>query len=1547
MSVGSVMLLLKCKKNLHAWYVNKKLLGPFICLVWLSCLIGVTTAHAKPPASLSFNHILASEVESVGYVVTIAQDPEGFMWFGGANGLARYDGYGVTVYRADSNDATALSHSYVNHILVASDGKMWLATRDGVNLFDPSLDSFKAFRFNSPTNLTLSANDVNHILEDSQQRMWLATRGGFFSFDAKSGAFSPVPFKHILEPHSVEDTGDDIVWKCVQDKDGMIWLGTHTYGVVRFDPSTNTFKHYSHKSGDSNSLSHNDVRELYVDSNNNLWVGTYGSGLHVYDRSNDQFNRFDHHSEEKSNIIWDVLEDSAGNIWVGDGSAAHVLDPMTGEFSRFRHIENDPSSPGNYVVNSLFEDRAGDMWLGFFPSGVDVVDKQASAFQNYRHDPSNTNSVASGGILTGFEDTKGNLWVGAGYGLSYFDRASDSFTHFTHNPENPASISANTVLSVIEDSYGIVWAGVWAGGVNRLNPGTNEFIRYLPEEGNPRSLLGWEPWSLIESHDKAIWIASDKGVSRYNRATDDFTRFTPPLALLDGDSSLYARVIMEDSESRIWVGSTRGLFMLNPSTGEFTRYHHREGDPASLSADFVKSLYQSADGVIWVGTDGGGLNRFDPNVGAFQSYTVDDGLPNNVITGIVEDNDGNLWLSSQKGLSRFTRDTKTFRNYTTGDGLVGNLFNRNTPLKTRSGEMFFGSSKGFTLFSPSELKDNTYVPPVVLTDLQIFNVPVNLKQPNSPLVNTLHHTQTLTLDYTQSVFMLEFAALNYRAPEHNEYSYKLKGFDAGWNHVGTKRTATYTNLDPGSYVFQVVASNNEGVWNKQGASINVVILAPYWKTWWAYTLYALIFISLIVWFVSLQKRKVVFERKKVEQERSVVRRLKQLDKLKDEFLANTSHELRTPLNGIVGLAESLVDGAAGPLSHKTKQNLAMIVSSGKRLAGLVDDLLDFAQLKHRGLALNKKIVDINVLVDVVLSLTLPIVGDKPIELVNTVSKSFPKIAADESRLLQVLHNLVGNAVKFTDSGSITVSAELKGEEVVVSVSDTGIGVPENRFEEIFDSFRQLEGAPNRAYGGTGLGLSVTKQLVELHGGTIWVRSELGRGAVFSFSLPLDEEVSTSLGSVLPEGDELNWEALRDNKNDIESDWKSDVEGAASTEAVSLQQPVKESADAYHILIVDDEPVNRKVLANYLSLKHYIVHEVRSGMEAITFVKSAPRIDLMLLDIMMPKMSGYETCKIIRQQYSASQLPIILLTARSQISDLVTGFNSGANDFITKPIAKEELLARVHTHLQLRDITQHLDTKVAERTAELAQKSETLEETQKVLQKANEKLERASLTDPLTGLRNRRFLNNYISADTTIAERDYLDCVKNGKQVAPVASDLIFIVLDIDLFKTINDTYGHRSGDRVLEQLSALLSRILRESDYAIRWGGEEFLLVIRFVNRDGAEELVERIRAAIEAYDFRLEGGESIRRTCSIGFACYPFNRLAPTALSWEQVIDTADRALYIAKSNGKNCWVGIGLGQNKTDRLPSTCDNLAEMVEGGYFELTISPEITQIRWDS
>ena len=1506
-----------------------------------SAQTGARASGGGSPIHYAFSHILPDQVAAIGYIGTIAQDSDGFMWFGGANGLARYDGYNLVIYRKDAADAHSLSNNYVNDIHLDRDGNLWIATRHGINRYDARLNRFTRYSVAQSTEL-VSADDIMAIEETDDGQFWLATRGGLYSFTPDTGQYQLHPLQHEASAE-----GDGMLWVVVKDQQGDLWIGHQSRGVTRFNPATGEARGYGRGQG----LGSVDIRELYVDSANNLWAGSYGAGLFMMDDKREQFVPLKHDTLEKSAMVMAVLEDRQKNLWVGDGSAVYVRAPGTTAFARFTYDETNQASPGNYVVNTLFEDVAGDIWLGYFPSGVDVVDRQASVFNNYRHSSSDTNTVTGGGVLSGTKDEHGNLWIGSGYGLNYFEPSAQRFTRYVYDAGNPAGMGGNTVLSMALGPDKYLWLGIYSGGLNRLDTTTGEFTRYLPDPENPNAIRGREGWSVIRDQQGHIWIATEEGLNRYDPTANSFRYFVPPPEDLDGDKVLYARVVYQDRQGRIWVGGLRGLFLFDPATETFTRYRHSDDDPTSLSADFVFALYEDSRGNFWVGTDGGGINLLDRDTGQFTAFTSRDGLADAVVAGIVEDPQGYLWLGTQKGIARFDTDKKQFRNFDKRHGLNDNLFNRNSPVVMSSGELFFGNSKGFVVFDPAAISTNRNSPPIVFTNLLVLNKPVAVNAEGSPLTEAINHTARIKLTHEDAVFTLEFSSLNFQMSAENKYAYRLLGFDNDWIFAGTKRTATYTNLDPGDYLFEVKASNSDGVWSDKQARLAIHIAPPFWLTWWAYLIYVLIVVLLLYWFIRIQQLKLRYEQQQVEQERSLVRRLQQVDKLKDEFLANTSHELRTPLNGIIGLAESLLDGLNGPLPAQTRYSLHLIVVSGKRLAALVNDILDFAKLKNQGVILHKKAVDLRVLVDIVITLSRPLVGNKPLTFHNHVPENLPAVYADEDRLLQILHNLIGNAVKFTDEGNISIYAELKDDQILVQIADTGIGIAAEQLGNIFHPFHQVDGRAERVYGGTGLGLSITKQLVELHGGTIDVRSNTanvqssidgvqsntGQGSVFSFSLPLSLELPVTT-------------TVEESAFVVPVDFTE----TPTTELNESRQVRHGQPHQGHILVVDDDSVNRLVLVNHLALRNYRVTEAASGEEAIALVKEHGNIDLVLLDIMMPKMSGYETCKRLRESYRTYELPIIFLTARSQTQDLVMGFEVGANDYLTKPITKEELLARVDMHLQLYSATQYLDRKVAERTEELRAKNEGLKQAQQELQSAYQKLEEASLSDPLTGLHNRRFLSKSMPADISLVEREYQNWLfanqANGDDEIhwplPKDHDLIFMLLDVDHFKWVNDSYGHSAGDKVLEQLSRLLEEVLRDSDYLVRWGGEEFLIVARFCSRAEAPEMAERIRQAVAHYAFDLGNGQQLQKTCSIGYAVYPFYPQVPNTLTWEQVVDTADRALYAAKNAGRDCWVGIVSKPGTVlDMNPAVDQNLNLLLAQGAIEIEASADKTRIKF--
>jgi signal transduction histidine kinase/class 3 adenylate cyclase/ActR/RegA family two-component response regulator len=633
-----------------------------------------------------------------------------------------------------------------------------------------------------------------------------------------------------------------------------------------------------------------------------------------------------------------------------------------------------------------------------------------------------------------------------------------------------------------------------------------------------------------------------------------------------------------------------------------------------------------------------------------------------------------IWLGTNYGIYRYNPKNKKLTHFDYKDGLASNMYYSVNPLKTNRGELIFGSNKGFTIFHPDSIKTNPIIPPVYITgigiagqELSVAGTPLDTFPQKSPLKQHILYTEKITLTHTQNDLLFSFTALNFDTPEKNQYKYILENYDKTWiSTPSSSRIARYAKLPPGNYTFRVIASNNDGVWNYKGDALEISILPPWYWAWWSKTLYLLLVLgaiySFIRWRTHEQRLKIAQQEKELISERQLSERLQQVDKLKDQFLANTSHELRTPLQGIIGLSEAMIDQMNTP---DQRENLAMIISSGRRLNSLVDDILDFSKLRNYDIILAQKPVDLASLVDVVLNSNKPLVRGKNLTLINAVSSDLPSAFADENRLQQILYNLVGNAVKFTESGHIKVDALEKEGNLLISVEDTGIGIPENKREVIFKEFEQGDGSISREYVGTGLGLSISKRLVELHGGKMWVESVVGKGSTFCFTLPVTLEKASVI--VLPQH----------------------KVATITPDAFSPEQIIPifspERKEIIRVLVVDDEAINQQVVKNHLVKEQYLLTQAMNGEEALRIIESGAQFDLVLLDVMMPRMSGYEVCQKIRERFLPSELPIIMVTAKNQVQDLVQGLGLGANDYLAKPFSKEEFLARVRTQLDLHQI----------------------------------------------------------------------------------------------------------------------------------------------------------------------------------------------------------------------------------------------------------------------
>lgn len=1484
-------------------YTKKRCLGMFQCfLIFGLTLFTIPTAIAETNKKvidhLPFVRLLVDQGISIGSVETIHQDQQGYMWFGGLDGLVRFDGYNWVAFRHDPLDPHSISSNVIWDIFEDHQGVMWVATDGGLNYFDRELGRFTAFRHDEKNPQTIINDYTRSIAEDKEGNLWIATFGGLVRLDKTRQHFTA----YQLDEKNENSISSNALRRVLIDRSGIVWIGHDTAGLNRFDPRTGLFVRYPYNVKTSNGTSGGAVVSIYEDSDGYLWLGLDGGGLNRFDSRQNTFEHFLYDPEQPRglahSIVTEVAEDDNGTLWLATEGGLQEFDRKTREFRLYVHSPNEKNSLGSSVIRSLYLDNNNDLWVGNFPTGINFLDSSNRVFQTYRYDPDNTNSLSHGSVLAIEEDTQGNLWLGTdGGGLNHFDRATGKYTHYRHKPKDPTSIGADAVLSIERDYDDSIWLGTWRGGASHFNPQTGKSKNYTTSPSLQEGFIRNENvWSVLNDRQNTLWFATiGGGLNRFSRDTETFKFYR-----IQHPSKLPFDVVWkvyQDRKNRLWVGTGDGLGLYVPENDYFTFFRNDPANPTSLSFNVVLDMAEDKEGNLWVATRGGGLNKFNDRTNDFTRITKEDGLASDVLHSVVADAMGNLWAGSANGLTRFDPIVKKFNIYNERNGLQGNQFNIGAGTRLSSGEMVFGGTNGFTIFNPAKLEFNNYIPPVAIVDFQIFNKPVAIGAEGSPLSKTISATKEITLDHKQSVFSFSFVAMSYRNSESNRFAYIMEGFETDWNYVDvTRRNATYTNLDAGTYVFRVKAANNQGIWNDEGTSITLHILPPPWKTWWAYTLYLLMFVGILAAFIHTQHKKVVNERK-------INKRLQQLDKLKDEFLANTSHELRTPLNGIIGLAESLIDGVGGAQSDVSRGNLEMIVSSGKRLERLVNEILDFSKLKEQCLTLYPKALDMHALANVVFALSQPSLMGKEVQLVNSISKQVPLVYADEDRVQQILHNLIGNAIKFTKTGYITVSAHLMMEHLEVCISDTGIGIPSTELEHIFDSFHQVEGSSERQYGGAGLGLAVTKQLVELHGGQIKVKSTLGRGSRFCFTLPLlaggneqasaDELPTRSTGA--HKAEKISGENY-DNVTTAVTSVSAEKTRIVDTE-IKIPRPVVKENSQFTILVVDDEHVNRQVLINHLSLQEYKVVSASNASEAISAVRNQ-NIDLVLLDVMMPGMSGYDVCKKLRLEYSSHELPIIFLTAKTQVNDLVTGFSLGANDFLTKPVSRDELLARVNTHLELLEITRDLEKKVADRTAELEQKHHQLEA-------AYQQLEAISLSDPLTGLSNRRYLQKLIPMDVAKVQREYENKLRNTAPDKP-ALDMAFFLLDVDFFKQVNDRFGHMAGDQLLIQMSALLTKVCRESDCVVRWGGEEFLIVSRFSNRDEAPLMAERIRILIADHTFELNEGLTLQKTCSIGYACYPFLREQPLALSWEQVIDTADRALYAAKKSGRNRSVGL-----------------------------------------
>ncbi len=882
-------------------------------------LVIVSTNIFSQSSNLKFTHITTDDGLSQSNVRAIIQDNLGFIWLGTFDGLNKYDGYSFKIFKTDPNDSTSLKNNSLLSLCEDSEGLMWIGTNQGLCIFDRKVDRFKSFASEEyPAGII--KGEINSITEDSKKNLWIGTSLGLVCYDRNQNKF-----KEFLASSSGQSIGDNNVKITFKDSGGRIWVGTISNGLHLLNSDGKTFTKFSIKLPDGSLKQNYEIRAIAEDKNNQLWVGTYGNGLAYININNLSDHTLSAYANEPTNkqslsgnLILSLCPDDNG-LWIGtENSGINFLPNNQNNFTIYKHNPDNSSSLNNNSIYSILKDKAGDLWFGTFSGGINFLNKTNQVLNCLRNIPGNGKSLATNTVRNFAEDKDGNIWVATdGGGLDNFNPNTNLFTHHSTSTTN---LNRDAVLTIHLDRKENIWIGTWDGGLSLFNKNNRSFKSFTKSNS---SIGSNNIFDITEDQRGILWLASTEGAIEFNPQNQSFKLYNQSNSSLLAD---HCEVINVDNNGNILIGTTQGLSILNPQTGKFTNYPAEGKNQNLLSTGFVTAIYVENSSTIWVGTING-LNKINTETKKIEHYYEQNGLPNNSIRGIEKDDNGNIWISTNKGLCKLDSKNKSAKIYSKLDGIQGNEYVTNSCYKTKSGKLLFGGVNGFDFFDPKYVVDNPYIPPIVITDLQIFNKSVKPGTDDSPLDSDISQCKEISLSYKQSVFSFQFTALNYRTSEKNQYAYMLKGFDDDWNFVGTNRTASYTNLSPGTYEFVVKGSNNDGIWNQQGTVLKVIIRPPFWATWW-FRLLMLIVIGFTANYYykrAKQKRKSLEEinqkleteirhSKEAEEEKSI---LAEEARKKDEEVKRTLKEQQEYLqNGFDLLLNKMNSFAAGDLGAK-------------------------------------------------------------------------------------------------------------------------------------------------------------------------------------------------------------------------------------------------------------------------------------------------------------------------------------------------------------------------------------------------------------------------------------------------------------------------------------------------------------------------------------------------------------------------------------------------------------------------------------------------------
>lgn len=1253
--------------------LNKHWVG--LILLWTSSCWGIQKHTLAQVPSLSENqgrfsieHFTPANGLAADKVISVAEDTTGYIWIGTQEGLHRYDGYTLRLYQHDPEDSRSLSGNTVEKVYVDQAGTLWIGTWNGLNRYDPQTDSFHQYHHDPEDTTSLSGIMVIDMQEDAQGRLWVAMGkelGGLCRYDPETDAFVRYLYRSE-DPYSLTANNPSRLYR---DKSGDLWIGMGSPfdwelnygGLNRYDPDNDGFIRYLHEPDDPYSLAHNEIISLYEDREGVFWVATWGGGVQFLDRKTDRFYP------------------------AADHPNGHRL------FTPSQRNGRSGSDPGG--VRFLHEDTYGNLWIGNFLGGLDCYNPKTGAITHFNQGAAVNGGLTDLAVWSIFEDTQKGLWVSTWNGLNHIRLQPEAFEVIgqpeLHDPH---------VEALLLDKQGQIWAGTWAG-LERLASSIGERQLFELGEKSPdkggRSAMGL---SLLKADPGKLWVGTDElGLVQVDMETERSFMLARP----DPQLSFPVNVIYEDEAGTIWVGTPKGLFYWDAQS-DLTN-----DPPRKLSAPFqeVLEIVPDQQGKVWLGTPSGlfrfdvqsrkieailpgynietilnlghkelwlgsnnlGLIKFNPVAQNQSVFTKEDGLPGSLIRSLITDQEGRLWIATNKGIAWMEKGNTVIRTFKPTQTPPIYTFYPQAALALPNGKLLFGGNGGILQIDPSLIFVDSVAPRPVIHSLEIFDQKFEVR-PGANANQYQLKGREAAFAHDENDLTFEFAGLHFERPADNSFRYKLAPYETEWREVGTQRTAIYPNLPPGRYTFQVQAANPDGVWSTEAARMEVDIRAPWWQTPWAFIAYGLLAVGALFAADRLQRRRLIRAERarahlrevnlRAEAAEAQTLQLRQLDEAKARLYANITHEFRTPLTVILGMVDQI-------RGHGKERDL--IRRNSQNLLRLINQLLELSKFESGKLRLNLVQGDIIRYLQYLTESFYSQAREKDIRLLFYPEIEELVMDYDEAKIQHIMYNLVSNALKFTPAnGKIVLHARCQidelGRQLVLKVQDTGIGIKEVDLPHIFDRFYQVDGSATRKEEGTGIGLSLTRDLVELMGGAIAVVSQPGKGATFTVQLPISNQAS--LLSSPPEKEHAVTHSPAEELN------------------LALSPPIgeKETDKPILVLIEDNADVTTYIVG--LLEKDYVVHTARNGQLGI---KKAYELipDIVISDVMMPEKDGYEVCETLKMDERTSHIPIILLTAKAEASDRITGLRKGADAYLMKPFNKEELYVRLEKLLELR------------------------------------------------------------------------------------------------------------------------------------------------------------------------------------------------------------------------------------------------------------------------